>query len=216
MADFITSDSHFFHTNIIRYNSKTRPYGRPGLVEDMKRLSNKNISIPPAERTAIRNDIEAAVHNMNESMIQAWNAVVGPYDTLYHLGDFSFGKPEQTKSVLERLNGNIRLVRGNHDPVTGTGSEVLRARCEWIRDYYEMRIGDDKIVMMHFPLAVWNRQHHGAIMLHGHSHGSYKAPGRILDVGWDSLFKVASLTEIVEQMKKIPIYVNDHHEPGVD
>lgn len=215
MANFTTSDTHFFHTNILVFNPATRPYGRPGLVADMKRLRAKDPTLTPSEKTKIKNDIEEAVHNMNEAMIADWNSKVGPDDTVYHLGDFSFGKPEPTKAILWRLNGKIRLVRGNHDPKPGDDSH-FRERCEWIRDYYELRHGEHKINMMHFPMAVWNKNHHGALMLHGHCHGSYKAQGRILDVGWDSLGCVTAIDDIVQRLTALPIHVADHHGEGVD
>lgn len=50
---------------------------------------------------------------MNEVLIENWNKVVKPQDKVYHLGDVFFGKSGQ---VLHRLNGQKRLVLGNHDP----------------------------------------------------------------------------------------------------
>lgn len=184
MKTFFTSDTHFFHKNILKYNPKTRPW--------------------------------ANVEEMNEALVEAWNSTVSKGDVVYHLGDFSFGRPEETEKILERLNGTIRLVRGNHDPMHGHGYTALRKRCEWIRDYYEMRHGDARLVLMHFPLAVWNRNHHGAIMLHGHSHGSYQGQGRIADIGWDAEFKIVHIDDIVQRMLAKPIVVLDHHEarPG--
>ena len=43
-------------------------------------------------------------HDMN--LIDAWNAVVGPSDVVYHLGDFQYkASPKWTRRVFERLNG---------------------------------------------------------------------------------------------------------------
>src|ERR1039458_7684061 len=46
-----------------------------------------------------------SVEEMNEAMIQRWNERVQPNDTIYHLGDFSFGTQSQNNSVLSRLHG---------------------------------------------------------------------------------------------------------------
>jgi calcineurin-like phosphoesterase family protein len=55
------------------------------------------------------------VWEMNHQLIENWNAVVRPEDTVYHLGDFSFLAPKQAKDLIECLNGTIKIVRGNHD-----------------------------------------------------------------------------------------------------
>lgn len=55
------------------------------------------------------------VEEMNQAMIDNWNAVVGPTDTIYHLGDVSFMKVEKTAEIIKQLNGHKILIRGNHD-----------------------------------------------------------------------------------------------------
>ena len=52
---------------------------------------------------------------MNETLIKNWNSVVSEEDTVYILGDFFMGKPAEIEPILNRLKGNIILVRGNHD-----------------------------------------------------------------------------------------------------
>jgi calcineurin-like phosphoesterase family protein len=49
------------------------------------------------------------VKEMDWTMIDRWNAVVGPNDTVYHLGDFGESWP------MEYLNGNITFVKGNYE-----------------------------------------------------------------------------------------------------
>jgi calcineurin-like phosphoesterase family protein len=55
------------------------------------------------------------VWEMNYQLIENWNARVKSGDTVYHLGDFAFLAPKQIKDVIDCLNGNIIMVRGNHD-----------------------------------------------------------------------------------------------------
>lgn len=52
---------------------------------------------------------------MNEALISIWNSTIQPKDTIFHLGDFSFGNVEETMAILQRLNGKIHLIQGNHD-----------------------------------------------------------------------------------------------------
>ncbi len=131
----------------------------------------------------------ADVHEMNENIVQAWNSRVGPDDNVYHLGDFSFGKEAETRNLLERLNGHIHLVNGNHD----SSKLITNLPFVSVSSYKTLRIerGDQiiNIVMMHFPIESWDRMHHGAIHLHGHLHGDdhhtcRRLPNR-MDVGVD-------------------------------
>lgn len=55
------------------------------------------------------------VDEMNEALIKNWNSVVKPDDTVFHLGDFAFGGSTIWNSILDVLNGNIILIKGNHD-----------------------------------------------------------------------------------------------------
>lgn len=39
------------------------------------------------------------IEEMNEFMVGAWNSVVVPYDTVYHLGDFGLGSVDKLFSI---------------------------------------------------------------------------------------------------------------------
>lgn len=52
------------------------------------------------------------VNEMNRVMIQNWNSVVRPEDTVYHLGDFAYKcSSGMIKSIFRQLNGRIIFVR---------------------------------------------------------------------------------------------------------
>jgi calcineurin-like phosphoesterase family protein len=53
------------------------------------------------------------VEEMNEQLIANWNDTVNQKDIVFHLGDFAFGAINVP--IADRLNGNKRLVMGNHD-----------------------------------------------------------------------------------------------------
>lgn len=55
----------------------------------------------------------ASIDEHDEDLIERWNTVVRPADTVWHLGDVLF--PARCFDVLPRLNGNKKLVMGNHD-----------------------------------------------------------------------------------------------------
>lgn len=147
---------------------------------------------------------------MDEAMISNWNERVKPGDTVYHLGDFSFHNTDDTERIFKRLNGRIKLSRGNHDK----GRNIGTIRFDEVRDMYSLRLGTVNLVMCHYALRVWNRSHYGAIQLFGHSHGSLSCNSQQLDVGvdcWD--FKPVNLDEIRERLQSLPPYKGeDHHQ----
>lgn len=132
----------------------------------------------------------ASTAEMNEVMVQRWNARVAPGDVVYHLGDFAFLPPPGIRALREQLHGTIRLLRGNHDK----SIDACASCFDWIKDYYELKVedadavgGKRKIILLHYALRVWNASHHGAWHLYGHSHGELPDdPASLsLDVGVD-------------------------------
>lgn len=54
-----------------------------------------------------------SVAHMDNELIRRWNESVETEDSVYLLGDF--GAEGYEKEILSKLNGNIYLVKGNHD-----------------------------------------------------------------------------------------------------
>lgn len=153
------------------------------------------------------------VDEMDDFLIRAWNEKVPPGAIVYHLGDFSMRKPQAIRNYLRRLNGTIRLVRGNHD--RGIKGDLLGC-FDWVKDYYESKCVDGtKVVMCHYAFQVWNKSHHGAWDLHGHSHNSLHQPDwmKRMDVGVDCHpnYEPFSFGEIVDYMEKKDFKAQDHH-----
>ena len=151
---------------------------------------------------------------MTDEIVRKWNAMIGPDDEVWFLGDLSFAKIERTKSIFASLQGRIHLVRGNHD------SDKVCEQLPWasVQDYKELRLNGNMYIMCHYPLEVWNRGHHGSFMLHGHSHGSLQRtiPHRI-DVGVDlhPEYKPFTMEEIDRRLKASgPYKKSDHHGDG--
>ena len=135
----------------------------------------------------------ASVAEMDEALVAGWNAVVGPADEIWHLGDVA-RRAADVAGLLARLNGIKHLVRGNNDPA-GTGEAVGWAS---VQDYAELTEGDARLVLCHYPFRSWNGQHRRAIDLHGHSHGKLKPVLRQFDVGVDARgFRPTSLAALL-------------------
>ncbi|WAC04005.1 MAG: 2'-5' RNA ligase family protein [Methanoregula sp.] len=57
-----------------------------------------------------------AVDDMDQMLIKNWNCMVKPVDRIFHIGDLCYGEYAKSPSeYLERLNGDITLIEGNHD-----------------------------------------------------------------------------------------------------
>jgi calcineurin-like phosphoesterase family protein len=104
---FLTSDSHFFHTNVIRYCGRPFTTNLDNFIKD-----SASVGYEDAEKKAAA--IQKDVVEMNDAMVRNWNAVVSPEDIVYHLGDFAFAA-RAVEYYTPLLNGKKILVLGNHD-----------------------------------------------------------------------------------------------------
>src|SRR5947209_20523059 len=63
----------------------------------------------------------ASTAEMDHALVERWNAVVGPGDEVWHLGDFAIGQtPARMADLLGRLHGTKHLIAGNNDPPATT------------------------------------------------------------------------------------------------
>ena len=139
------------------------------------------------------------VTEMDETIIQRWNAKVTSKDSVYHLGDFSWGKPEDGIKYLNRLQGNIFLIRGNHEPIAKC--QKLQKKFGWIKDLHMIQYQKQEIVLCHFAMRAWNKKFHGSWHLYGHSHGCLPREGMSFDVGVDvHNFEPISFDEVKQIM----------------
>jgi calcineurin-like phosphoesterase family protein len=107
----------------------------------------------------------STTHEMDEFIIAKWNKKVLPNDTVWVLGDL-VSLEHFNKDLLNRLNGKIYLILGNHDyPVRERiASETKIKLCA------ESSCLSDGIVMFHYPIMDWNGRDNGTIHLYGHVH----------------------------------------------
>lgn len=117
------------------------------------------------------------VSAMNESLVERWNAVVGPDDIVYHLGDFAFLPIQEIRALIPRLNGHMKLVPGNHDKQmkkinSGDSMQLGTHLFEMMPAIYDFEWDGTKYVMCHFPMEHWEGRDKGTIHLHGHTHGN--------------------------------------------
>ena len=136
---FFTSDTHFCHSNIIKYCK--RPF--------------------------------ANIAENDEEIIRRWNEKVPEDGIVFHLGDVAFGDPERVDNILERLNGTIYLVIGNHDWRRVVNNH--KWRFEMMTQQINMKIGKRHIILNHYPMLAFSgawRGEDATYQLFGHVHTS--------------------------------------------
>ena len=109
------------------------------------------------------------VEEMDDALISNWNAVVDKGDHVYHLGDFCWGKKDAWIKYLKLLNGNIHIIKGNHD-LKDYPSDVKKYIVEAV-DYKEITDCGRHVIMCHYPIMCYKASYNpNCYMLHGHTH----------------------------------------------
>ena len=139
------------------------------------------------------------VQDMNEGIIKRWNQIVRPGDTVYHLGDFAWYHPED---FVDRLNGRIHLILGNHDSMNKWQREMFASvqDVKWL-GAKELKLSSG-FFLSHYAHRTWRQKEFGSVHLYGHWHGTQPDFGLSMDVGWDRFGRPVSLDEIVTLMKQ--------------
>ena len=109
---------------------------------------------------------------MDEFMVEAWNKKVKPNDKVYHLGDVVINR--RSLSIMDRLNGDKVLIRGNHDIFK---DEDYRKYFRELRAYHVM----NGMILSHIPIHSESLGRFG-VNIHGHLHANrVMRPARVLE-----------------------------------
>ena len=146
---FVTSDSHFGHINMLTF---TREDGV----------------------TPVRPEF-ATVAQMNEALIERWNAVVRPQDHVYHLGDVALSLTA-AREFVPHLNGHKRLVLGNHDQPDARAYMAMG-----FKKVFSSRLLDD-VLLTHIPIHPKSIPAYCLGNIHGHIHERAEFGPRYLNV----------------------------------
>lgn len=156
--EYITSDCHFWHKNIIKF------CGRPFEFSD------------------------AGVDRMNEVILKSFDDVPDEKGiTIWNLGDVFFGKAvndktfEELKVFVDRMKGKNRklnLILGNHDREAFKRMPIATAGYESLTDFFRALgfdfvslypiIKEDKYILSHEPIYLpWESRFRN---IYGHTH----------------------------------------------
>jgi len=101
-------------------------------------------------------------------MIANWNSVIGKDDTVFHLGDFCLGGAAEWTKILDRLNGKIYLIMGNHD--LKNIRQGFISRFEHVAMQMHIEVGKQQIYLCHFPFLCFEGGYKDVWQLFGHVH----------------------------------------------
>lgn len=116
----------------------------------------------------------STVEEMNEGLVERWNSKVGKGDHVYILGDLCWLTGKKAVELIRPLNGNLHLIRGNHDRIKSQEYQRLFAS---IKSYDTLNVklenGEKrKLVLSHYPIPLYQGHYYGAIHLYGHVHNT--------------------------------------------
>lgn len=96
----------------------------------------------------------------DEAMVERWNAVVAPNDSVIHLGDVAWTR--QALNIIAKLNGRKTLVLGNHE------NQLMKYLGDYFSKIYAYH-KHDGFALSHVPIHVDSvDKFEGNI--HGHLH----------------------------------------------
>lgn len=175
MNIWFTADDHFNHSNIISYCN--RPF--------------------------------KTLEEMNNTLIKNWNSRVKPDDTIFVIGDLLFrnspggkrgeGTTQKTIDFIKQLNGNIIVIKGNHDKNNTTKTCIEKII---------IRLGGEQICLVHNPFHADSNYEFNFV---GHVHEKWKfkllKKGNdftyLINVGVDVWnFRPVKINEIMRDFKR--------------
>ena len=116
-----------------------------------------------------------SIQEHDEDLIKKWNERIKPDDIVYHLGDVIMGEAEHGLECLKKLNGEIHILRGNHD--TNARWALYASLPNVVLEGYATKIKYNKwnFYLSHYPTITSNNDEDKPIKqrilnLYGHTH----------------------------------------------
>lgn len=111
------------------------------------------------------------IEEMNKELIDRWNRAVSAGDIVYVLGDMFWSKGSDALPVLDKLNGQKILIKGNHDRCND--SKFIKKFAK-VTSYMEIDDEGRRVVLCHYPIPCFKNHFYGWYHLYGHVHNSFE------------------------------------------
>lgn len=133
----------------------------------------------------------ATIEEHDEALVENWNKVVKAKDIVWHLGDFAFGAAKV--DIAGRLNGDKRLVMGNHDHYP---SEL------YLRYFTKLygAVSYKMMLLTHLPVAPPQLER-WSVNVHGHMHSFNMEDPRYINVSAEQInYTPISFEDVIGRM----------------
>lgn len=176
---FFCSDLHFDHINILKYEPV-----RIKLIWENLYKGNQNkpeffdydafkahvLTLFESNEQNAKEELIELIRAHNELLISLWNNTVTNNDVVWFLGDFCFGNQDKVKYFMSRLNGNIKMIKGNHDIFSD--KVYYEAGVKYVTSF--PIILKNKFILSHAPVYSADEMDHEQhfINYYGHVHSS--------------------------------------------
>ena len=110
-----------------------------------------------------------SLDEMEEVIIQKWNAKVKDKDIVYVLGDITKDDDISSLEIFSRLNGHKHLIVGNHDHLLIEDIKESNV-FESVKFIDLIMDNNRKVCICHYPLMDWMEFNRQGILVYGHIH----------------------------------------------
>lgn len=111
----------------------------------------------------------SSIEEHDEELIRLWNETVPEDGIVFILGDIGFCSESYLKSILNRLNGKIYWIIGNHDWRRITPGIINRFEC--ITQQMVITVDNKIVYLNHFPFLCYpDSDRHPVYQFFGHVH----------------------------------------------
>lgn len=173
---WFTSDTHFFHTNMLKF------------------VDGKGHRVRPFN----------SLEEMHELMVERWNGLVKPNDYVYHLGDVTLQYHGKFNELMHRLNGDKRLIVGNHDKLKQPG---LLQHFSKVMLWHGFK--EQNFTASHIPLMLGSLRD-GQFNVHGHTHQNHLEDLHYINVSVEPReYYPVHMDQIIEEIKSADSKLNN-------
>lgn len=195
MANYITSDLHFGHRNVMQYCPESR-----GHFSDVEHMNE-----------TIINNINSVVTDNDTLYILGDIAFMSPGKACSYL------KQINGEKVIVWGNHDRKL-RNSTEFASQKGLMGIVSHQDYISKHFEHEGAKYGVVMMHFPIYRWEGIRFGAIHLHGHCHSipskrnTFGDSVRAMDIGMDGHNLMPyNIDDIIKEMTARVYTGEDYH-----
>jgi len=191
MKTFFTSDTHFFHSNIIKYC--LRPFADATDMNEQL-ITNWNNVVTPDDVVYHLGDFAFGDANGVDRVMRRLN-----------FKHFHFVKGNHDKPFCAWYHSN-------------KDDTYLAPKVSLYSGHLETKIENHKFTLCHYAMRIWNESHRSALHLYGHSHGTLPDDpnSKSFDVGVDCHdFAPISLERVLHLMSKKKMEQNFKNLPGI-